>query len=1525
MADTNGGIWKESSGKFTYSVGGSVVATVSNLKNGLYVKNDGIDGIEVDGNRIVLSRKVFKTGTLPSITSETYTLDVAEDCAPQVAATWTQGIRGYILEVGGKTDGYELDSDGKVAYVAAQSEEQEEVAFVTGLKTDLTSGGSIPGIEVDGEKITITNSNVLAEGDAKIENYNGNSYSFAFGEGITGASEATVTWKYTSSNGTLEFKSVLTAGFSITDAGKTIHNTSAGTADAKITNLKAGLEEEENGSIGGVVFEGGVFKIDNDVLNEKEVKLTQTKTSKETYKIALSDESTPEPAWTADKGTAKYVRTFKEGSYSTAADGKSIKYYKSATPVTVAEIKGLKTDITSGTVDSYVTANEDGTISISRDAFLSSKSIELKSDTYTKLVDANEGEEGSWGVKTDEPALKYASGKATVVTHSSEGWAYKTTTSKDVTTTDYKTLSYTKANDVTSATIGGLPTKAGKTAISYAAGEDGALYLADENGDATATKILEFTVPVEAEGGTEAQPGKIILYPGAFKNSPSKFTIGAKENYEFQFATGVDSEGNEIFDGEEAWDPAPKEVGAHWKTDGKGKAMIVAGTTAGYNFATSKTGTTDKKTVSAIKENYTTSATISGLPPYNGETETGIPADEYYDDDGESVLYGLQITKPPTDSESGVITISDESLLESLTKDSNGNTISSGKKLALGPKDKYTFEFGEDSIDEPEEENSVWVIDKKNGKATYQADVTAGYVISDGKSISYSNAVEGKKIVEVTGLDKDKLAKLFDFEESSNTTTVSKENFERYISVDGKTVTVNSSAFLSATTKLNDKSFSFAVGNSDDITKAGTSTDKLQWTLSGTTAKLYEGGGAAGYTVNSKGELVYQAATVSEDKLVATITGLKKGVKEADLDSIDVNEAAGSLKLGESVLGTTAVNLTSEKYKLSTKGVATSTSEEAYWDGSGSTAYWKQDIGEGYYTSNGGKTINYSTGSTNTLFTIKGLNKSVQKADLHDNVVVGDNNVVTIKNESVLNKAAVTLTGTGYTLDIGEDVATESKNVTEWSVSKGTATYKNYDKGYYSKSANGLSYTKDGKATTYATIKGLNTAATDADMEEHVHIGEDNVITIDDEVLVAAETATEKTTVTLTNGKDKAYTLALSEGQAVEYDPPVFGAVENKKSILTAAVSTAGYEIDSTRTKLTYMPTTIKKGSNEIYNTVTLATVSNVNNEGGLELEVDEESDGYTGYILVTKDALGDANLTLGKNDNYKFKLMDGETEVTSLIAGEIDEDAPTVKSGTYTLKGTTPNSYALKDDKTITATKGKSGAELAKITGLDKTLTDGSKISLEDGVFTISDGDLATVATGRHKTVGVKSAYGYEFDFAADFGDASITGDSTDDNIKVAGGGLIINTKKGNDTVDLGTAGGNTFFYASGDGDDVIANFSTTDIIKINEAGKDFGSKFTVEVAKDGDNAVVTMTKGKVIGKITLEGYSDSVSIVDKSGTAITPTSSGYWFDDNLGTSADLSGIVSNDFGAGLLGDLKTNKDYTSIAPQTVIYGVKK
>ena len=339
----------------------------------------------------------------------------------------------------------------------------------------------------------------------------------------------------------------------------------------------------------------------------------------------------------------------------------------------------------------------------------------------------------------------------------------------------------------------------------------------------------------------------------------------------------------------------------------------------------------------------------------------------------------------------------------------------------------------------------------------------------------------------------------------------------------------------------------------------------------------------------------------------------------------------------------------------------------------------------------------------------------------------------------------------------------------------------------------------------------------------------------------------------------------------------------------------------------------------------------------GIASGVDINDVAVDNVITLNKTHLQDGKgVTLKFEKDVPDAYKDYTLSLYGLAEGETDEDKKVtiatetsswsdVKSGAASLQGSYTDGYTVAGDglSIICHKTTDKATTLATVKGLT------AAISAEDYNEETKTTTLHAAQIDAKKGVTVNSGTdGYAFSFAADYKNASIAGDKNDDVITVAGSGLFINTKKGNDYVDLGEAevSSNIFFYASGDGDDVIANFGSTDTIQIKD-----GTKAKVEVAKKGSDAVVTITKGTTVGTITLEGYKDdlaNIHICNEKNVAVTPTSASsgsLFYSDNYGTSADLSGIVNNGSDASLLGDLNTNKDYTSIAPQTVVYGGKK
>ena len=122
-------------------------------------------------------------------------------------------------------------------------------------------------------------------------------------------------------------------------------------------------------------------------------------------------------------------------------------------------------------------------------------------------------------------------------------------------------------------------------------------------------------------------------------------------------------------------------------------------------------------------------------------------------------------------------------------------------------------------------------------------------------------------------------------------------------------------------------------------------------------------------------------------------------------------------------------------------------------------------------------------------------------------------------------------------------------------------------------------------------------------------------------------------------------------------------------------------------------------------------------------------------------------------------------------------------------------------------------------------------------------------------------------------------------------GTGVSVTGGKGDDYLTSG--GGNTFIYASGDGDDVIADFTSSDKLKITNGD------FSVDT--DGSDVIVSVTKGKVTGSITLSNAAgQSITIIDsknKGHLFFTSASDfNYWFDeDSFDTKSDISTIANS------------------------------
>ncbi|MBE8949651.1 MAG: hypothetical protein SR3Q1_03510 [Quinella sp. 3Q1] len=188
----------------------------------------------------------------------------------------------------------------------------------------------------------------------------------------------------------------------------------------------------------------------------------------------------------------------------------------------------------------------------------------------------------------------------------------------------------------------------------------------------------------------------------------------------------------------------------------------------------------------------------------------------------------------------------------------------------------------------------------------------------------------------------------------------------------------------------------------------------------------------------------------------------------------------------------------------------------------------------------------------------------------------------------------------------------------------------------------------------------------------------------------------------------------------------------------------------------------------------TLVTVDGVKSLSGISLS------GTT--VTVKKASLGTSNVTI--SDGYTLKLGSDVTKPSTTKAWKLSKTTATYN------QTTTKAGYTLSSDgKSISYSKAKATETLATVNGVKSTKglsVSGEKITLKNSAL--------------NKKVTVSG--GYEFDFAADYKNATITGSSNADTITARGSKILISGGNGNDS--LKTLG-DTTTLKGGNGDDTL------------------------------------------------------------------------------------------------------------------------
>ena len=530
-----------------------------------------------------------------------------------------------------------------------------------------------------------------------------------------------------------------------------------------------------------------------------------------------------------------------------------------------------------------------------------------------------------------------------------------------------------------------------------------------------------------------------------------------------------------------------------------------------------------------------------------------------------------------------------------------------------------------------------------------------------------------------------------------------------------------------------------------------------------------------------------------------------------------------------------------------------------------------------------------------------------------------------------------------YTLKLGEDVVKDTdidswKGQTEWATSKGTATYKTYDKPYYSidSKTNSIVYNKESKGTTYMTVSGLATADSIQSGTGFTFDETAKTITVDDRAL-NKKNITLKITDTANYGNYKLaiattgdYSLGTDENDAIT-ETVSSNEWTNGATAKLMGTITGGYSLTNDKT-ITYLA----KGKEK----QTIAQISGLNSSSNISDSV--------GVVTLLESDLNKKDVTLTTSlDNVKAE-KGATTYLNYRLALNDDDLTPSISSGNSetgdsldavwtttkakaVLKGRVSEGYILSaSEKSVTYTKdsttAKNPVDLVTITGLKTSETLSGSISAD-----VANNRKLTLDGGKLDSKVTIAGGVFEVSIDKNFSNSSLVGSATADSISIAGSSVTVNTGKGDDYVYLGGSS-HTFIYATGDGNDVIADFTQAgDKLKITK-----GTVTSVEtvdtltgngtkdvlVKVDGTKGSIRL-KGAGGRQITILDAKDNSTIYTTTSSAGTATASGRLLtSDNFTTTTPelLSDLVSGSSSDYAVGTLDTAQNLTNLDKQSEV-----
>ena len=543
-------------------------------------------------------------------------------------------------------------------------------------------------------------------------------------------------------------------------------------------------------------------------------------------------------------------------------------------------------------------------------------------------------------------------------------------------------------------------------------------------------------------------------------------------------------------------------------------------------------------------------------------------------------------------------------------------------------------------------------------------------------------------------------------------------------------------------------------------------------------------------------QIIY-TPNIGGEKLI-TITGVKS------LDGIAPN--GNTIKISNASLNQTTVTI-NDGYTLELDhDVNLTKSTDAQWKLEGTTAKYKDKSTTAGYSIVNNQIIYTPDSGGKDLVIISGVKSTSELA------IDTTNKKVTVANDS-LNKSTVTISN-GWTLDVANDVTPPEKTEEGWKL-EGTnkAVYKTEQTsaGYKLLATNQIVYTAESGGETLATVTGVK--STDG-------------LTINKatkKVTVSAA-ALNKKTVTISNG----WKLGLTN-DAKRSTSKAWGL--SKTTATYKQTTTAGYTLANNA--ITHSEKSTK----------TLVTVKGL--KSGLKVTNGKINGvSISGKVVTVKaTALNNSNVTI-IGDGYTLKLP---TNVKP----------PEDKKAAWSLNGSTAiyesshktAGYTLADDKkSITYSAATPSTTLATVKGAAAT----------QGLSLVSNGKITLKKSALKSKITVSG--GDEFDFAADYKNATITGSEKADTITARGSKLSIVGGKSDDTFKIlgsnnsvkGGKGADTFIFSSGKSN-VVTDYAAEDKISITSG--------TVKASASGNDVILSAGKGKITvtgGKGKVISYSD-------------------------------------------------------------------